>query len=705
MGNSSSAAAAPSAMDQELPGAEKVVNVDEAALEDPSSKGFLASAGGKISEFFQPGQSYQPVSKDQQLATEEKALKRSLAVLQFHVMANAINTKMLNPNFAIMCSPGADPDSFDDTDPFDFNSATYFLPLCSLLGVAIASIFTGTWSDKYGRKRIIQISTIGGTAGSIAMYFARDSFWGFSLVSFLAGLFRGTLPVAMAYIGDVFTSNKEKSDRLGVVVGCFVLGNAGGGIFAILMGDSGLFTPLLLGAGFMALSYVLSDWYLIEPGDARITPIGKNILQEEEDDEEKDDRPDSLDGGLLWHIISGAFADNVGSTALFPLCLSPLALEQYHLDFVEDGEDPVMTITAYQWLSVCVALMVIPGTLITPAVFDRVGAAGGCVFGNIATGLLTMALLFIGNGKATTGMFAFFIIVMYLGFPLTVVSQLSTGPMLDRIAPEDKVGYVQGLNNTVMNLGMAVSPWIFGLLADYIGTNPAIWIGIGISFLAGAVNWPLMHRPGLGPPGKAIPEEHLPLEGEDVEFVERVLSGENVDPARLHAVNLARAKAGHKALMPGIRSYEEDKEDLASLRSHAKGTFQFRKEFQDGILNRLKDPETEEKLPEICKAINHAFFHADPEDIERADENIGKWFAAYLRHNGFNAQTQPTVVKQMIMLAFPPILEDEELTPENIQAAFLKARRVTGNYMDIERKRENSYTDLMGNGTAPTWFS
>ena len=44
------------------------------------------------------------------------------------------------------------------------------------------------------------------------------------------------------------------------------------------------------------------------------------------------------------------------------------------------------------------------------------------------------------------------------GFPFTVFSQLTTGPMLDVIAPEDKIGFVQGLNNSTMNFGMALAP-------------------------------------------------------------------------------------------------------------------------------------------------------------------------------------------------------------------------------------------------------
>ena len=109
-----------------------------------------------------------------------------------------------------------------------------------------------------------------------------------------------------------------------------------------------------------------------------------------------------------------------------------------------------MSITAYQWLSVCVALLVIPSTQVTPWTFSKVGVAGTCVIGNLCTAVVTGLLLMIANFPATSLTFGFFVFVMYAGFPFTVLSQLTTGPMLDVIAPEDKIGYVQGLNNSSM---------------------------------------------------------------------------------------------------------------------------------------------------------------------------------------------------------------------------------------------------------------
>jgi len=122
------------------------------------------------------------------------------------------------------------------------------------------------------------------------------------------------------------------------------------------------------------------------------------LMVKSEVDEEEIVRPDTIDSRALWNIVAGAVADNFGSTALFPLCLSPLAIEQYLFDFEEAGEEPIMTILGYQWLSVMVAGMVVPSTMMTPFAFRKLGVAGTCVMGNLITALVTFLLLLIGNG-------------------------------------------------------------------------------------------------------------------------------------------------------------------------------------------------------------------------------------------------------------------------------------------------------------------
>lgn len=157
------------------------------------------------------------------LSTEENASKYSLWSVNFMILASAVNTKMLNPNFAIMCAPGAHPDSFTSTEPFGFNSATYFLPMCTLIGVAIASVFIGTLSDKYGRKPLLLVLGWISAAGSIVKYYTSDTFWGFCAANFAFGFFLGNLPVGMGYIGDVENNQKRKNDLLGNVRSVVIL--------------------------------------------------------------------------------------------------------------------------------------------------------------------------------------------------------------------------------------------------------------------------------------------------------------------------------------------------------------------------------------------------------------------------------------------------------------------------------------------------
>jgi MFS family permease len=548
--------------------------------------------------------------------------------LKFAVLCSAINTKMLNPNYPIMVTPDAHPDSFPDTEPFDFNSATYFLPMMSLLGVAISSIFVGQLSDKVGRKIVILVMAIVSGFGSIAKYYTRDTFWAFAITNLVFGFFLGNLPVAMAYVGDVFTSKTEKQNQLGVIVGIFVMGNAGGGIIAILMAESGLFSPLWVGAGLMFVSSILVAKLLINPGDIRLEPIGKGLLK---DMEEAEVRPTELNKPAMWNIVLGALADNIGSTALFPLCLSPLAIEQYFVQFFEADQEPIMSLIGYQWLSVCVAIMVVPSTLITPHVFAKIGVAGTCVVGNAFTGLLTIALLLIGNGPATQAAFAGFVVVLYAGFPITVFSQLTTGPMLDVLAPNDKIGFVQGLNNSAMNFGMALSPFIFGMLADATTTNTAIWTGIGVSFAAALINTPLMFRKEFGRPETKPPSYQRILPGDDEELAQKFLDGEYIPQEQVWELNRRRGLEKKPFLLPTVKPYEEDKEKLEEVFAHVEENLRFQMDLEDRILSELENPESDKSIEDLCEFANLAVHGFDPDVVNEQTAQMGQWIGDYLK--------------------------------------------------------------------------
>ena len=136
--------------------------------------------------------------------------------LRFAIFADAVNSQILAPNIPTMCLPrgsvGAAIDSWEDTAPFEFSSAVYFVMMVPLLGTAISSTIVGYVSDKIGRKPCLLLCLYAGVLCSACNYLLRDTFWGFNCGNFVNGVFAVTLPVAMAYISDVLYQEPAKME-------------------------------------------------------------------------------------------------------------------------------------------------------------------------------------------------------------------------------------------------------------------------------------------------------------------------------------------------------------------------------------------------------------------------------------------------------------------------------------------------------------
>ena len=335
------------------------------------------------------------------------------------------------------------------------------------------------------------------------------------------------------------------------------------------------------------------------------------------------------------------------------------------------------------------ALLVIPATQMTTFVFKKIGVAGTCVFGNTITAIVTALLLVIGNFPPTDGTFGVFVFVMYAGFPFTVFSQLTTGPMLDAIAPESKIGYVQGLNNSAMNFGMALAPWAFGLLADYAGTNVSIGIAIGMSLLAALVNSPLMWHPLMGRPKPTVPKAKRALEGEDAEMVEKLISGDVIDAELILYINMKRALHGKPAIVPRVKPYDEEKDNLGDIARGAADTFKFRMDINDRALAGLSKPDKDSgnlifNKQELVKLINISKGNDQPL-INQTSSDLGQWMGDYLADNGYSPHTTSMFIKQMFMSSFPPLLKDtNEITEENVEQWLVKSRQLMSRYVEQE---------------------
>ena len=134
---------------------------------------------------------------------------------------------------AIMVLPGAHDDSFPSTEPFGFSAATYFVPMTALVGVAIASMVIGKLSDIKGRKPCLLFCLYGTVVGCILKFIMRKSFYVYCAMNFLNGLVSASVPVALAYAGDVNETKREKDAEIGVLVGISMLGSSGGDILGI----------------------------------------------------------------------------------------------------------------------------------------------------------------------------------------------------------------------------------------------------------------------------------------------------------------------------------------------------------------------------------------------------------------------------------------------------------------------------------------
>lgn len=198
-----------------------------------------------------------------------------------------------------------------------------------------------------------------------------------------------------------------------------------------------------------------------------------------------------------------------------------------------------------------------------------------------------------------------------------------------------------------MNFGMAIAPWLFGILADGTTTDTAIWTGIGISFGAALINTPLMRVKNFGP-DKKLPESKRPLPGEDKELVEKALAGDSVDPEQLLLVNVTRAKNKQPAIIPRVKPYSEDKKDLEAFHRDAENTFRTRAAIQNRVLGEIAKPDREEDVQELCDLVNYAA-DGDPEAIKEANRQLGQWVVDYLADNGYNPHLNSAVMKQMVL--------------------------------------------------------
>jgi MFS transporter, DHA1 family, tetracycline resistance protein len=148
-----------------------------------------------------------------------------------------------------------------------------------MIGIIIASfsamqfIFSpiwGRWSDRYGRRPILLVSTAGAAvsyvlfAVSAAIPNHAAALWLMVVSRSFAGLFGGNITVAQAYIADI-TPPEQRSKKMGLIGMAFglgfIFGPAIGGISLKHLGGVG---PGAIAAGLCTANFILAFFILTE---------------------------------------------------------------------------------------------------------------------------------------------------------------------------------------------------------------------------------------------------------------------------------------------------------------------------------------------------------------------------------------------------------------------------------------------------------
>ena len=158
------------------------------------------------------------------------------------------------------------------------------------IGVIIASfsamqfIFSpiwGRWSDRYGRRPILLLSTAGAACSYVLFALSSGlenheaAIWLMILSRAFAGLCGGNITVAQAYIADI-TPPEQRSKRMGLIGMAFgfgfIFGPAIGGVSLKHLGNTG---PGWMAAALCAANFLLTLFILVEsrePSSEHVAP-------------------------------------------------------------------------------------------------------------------------------------------------------------------------------------------------------------------------------------------------------------------------------------------------------------------------------------------------------------------------------------------------------------------------------------------------
>ncbi|HEX8568846.1 MAG TPA: TCR/Tet family MFS transporter [Caulobacteraceae bacterium] len=333
-----------------------------------------------------------------------------------------------------------------------------FVAVWSLMQFVFSPII-GSLSDRWGRRPVLLISSMG-LAADYALMALAPNLWWLALGRILSGITAASISTAFAYIADVVTPEK-RAQAYGYIGACFGLGFVMGPALGGLLGEIDLRLPFWA-AGALSLANGLYGLFVLPESLARdsrtpfswrrANPLGSLQLLRS--------HPELF--GLALVNVLAQFAHYV-----LPAVFALYAIERY-----DWGPSQVGWVLA--GIGVCAA--VIQG-LLTGRMVKRFGERT-----TLEVALICGATGFAIYGLAPNGT------IFWLGVPVMSFWGMA-GPasqaLMTRLVSPGEQGQLQGANMSLGSLTGVIAPIVFGVTFAFFVRHPELPLP-GAPFLVAA---------------------------------------------------------------------------------------------------------------------------------------------------------------------------------------------------------------------------
>ena len=303
----------------------------------------------------------------------------------------------------------------------------------------LVSPIGGKWTDKYGRRPLINIGLLTLAISMFLFYFA-DSIWLLYLSRAIGGIGCAFLiPAIFAYVADITTMEQRAkgnsfisaSMSLGIVIGPGI-----GGFLA----DFGLKTPLLVSAVVGLVAFVVSYFTLAESQEEKVEiPQGENT---------------SMVKDIILSVKKPFFIPLIITLIMsFGLMSYETVLGLYVDDkFGATPQEIAFMVTSTGLVGVIMQLFVV----------DRLVKAIGEV------NVLKLFLIVTASGfflSIIAGSYTMFFAISLLIFLATSILRPVLTTLISKMAGNEQ-GFAMGMNNAYMSIGNIMGPLLAGALYD-----------------------------------------------------------------------------------------------------------------------------------------------------------------------------------------------------------------------------------------------